>query len=65
LLPVLWQGILLLDETEKLDSMNLLMYMAPIASVALLPAVWALEPGAVSKTIEKAQGSSGLCMEHC
>jgi drug/metabolite transporter (DMT)-like permease len=32
------QGILLLSEREKLNSMNLLLYMAPIAVVVLVPA---------------------------
>uniref|UniRef100_A0A803MAH2 Sugar phosphate transporter domain-containing protein n=2 Tax=Chenopodium quinoa TaxID=63459 RepID=A0A803MAH2_CHEQI len=38
------QGILLSDEGEKMDSMNLLLYMAPIAVVALIPAVFIMEP---------------------
>ncbi|XP_021724182.1 UDP-URONIC ACID TRANSPORTER 1-like [Chenopodium quinoa] len=38
------QGILLSDEGEKMDSMNLLLYMAPIAVVALVPAVFIMEP---------------------
>ena len=38
------QGILLADKSEKLDSMNLLRLMAPIAATMLLPAVAYLEP---------------------
>lgn len=38
------QGILLSSEGEKLNSMNLLLYMAPIAIIALLPAVFVMEP---------------------
>ena len=38
------QGILLADTSEKLDSMNLLRLMAPIAAAMLLPAVALLEP---------------------
>lgn len=38
------QGILLSSEEEKLNSMNLLLYMSPIAVVALIPAVFIMEP---------------------
>ena len=38
------QGILLADQSEKLDSMNLLRLMSPIAVTMLLPAVALLEP---------------------
>ncbi|KNA25606.1 hypothetical protein SOVF_005070 [Spinacia oleracea] len=38
------QGILLSNEGEKLNSMNLMLYMAPIAVVALIPAVLIMEP---------------------
>ncbi|XP_057535281.1 UDP-URONIC ACID TRANSPORTER 1-like [Amaranthus tricolor] len=38
------QGILLSNEGEKLNSMNLMLYMAPIAVVALVPAVFIMEP---------------------
>uniref|UniRef100_A0A7C9E423 Sugar phosphate transporter domain-containing protein n=2 Tax=Opuntia streptacantha TaxID=393608 RepID=A0A7C9E423_OPUST len=38
------QGILLSSEEEKLNSMNLLLYMSPIAVVALIPAVLVMEP---------------------
>ena len=41
------QGMLLTDTSEKLDSMNLLKYMAPVASLALIPAVIVLEPNIV------------------
>ena len=40
------QGILLADQSEKLDSMNLLRMMSPIAAAMLLPAVALLEPTA-------------------
>ena len=39
------QGILLTDPSEKLDSMNLLRYMAPIAMTVLVPATLFLEAG--------------------
>lgn len=45
------QGILLSSEGEKLNSMNLLLYMAPIAVVALLPAALVMEPDVLDVTI--------------
>ncbi|KAF8394958.1 hypothetical protein HHK36_018897 [Tetracentron sinense] len=44
------QGILLSSEGEKLNSMNLLMYMAPIAVVFLLPATLLMEGNVVGIT---------------
>jgi hypothetical protein len=41
------QGLLLADASERLDSMSLLLYMAPIAALALVPAVIVFEPGAL------------------
>ncbi|XP_050230320.1 UDP-URONIC ACID TRANSPORTER 1-like [Mercurialis annua] len=38
------QGILLSSEGEKLNSMNLLLYMSPIAVLVLLPAALIMEP---------------------
>ncbi|GAB4851635.1 UDP-URONIC ACID TRANSPORTER 1 [Ancistrocladus abbreviatus] len=38
------QGILLSSEGEKLNSMNLMLYMAPIAVIALIPAALTMEP---------------------
>ncbi|KAI3930636.1 hypothetical protein MKX01_037082, partial [Papaver californicum] len=49
------QGILLTSEGEKLNSMNLLLYMAPIAVVFLLPATLFMEENVFSfaaRTIE-------------
>ena len=40
------QSVLLADQSEKLDSMNLLRLMAPIAATLTLPAVALLEPTA-------------------
>jgi hypothetical protein len=40
------QGILLKDKSEKLDSMNLLRMMSPVALLLLLPAIAFLEPSA-------------------
>ena len=33
------QGVLLTDSSEKMDSINLLRHMAPIAALVLLPVV--------------------------
>ncbi|XP_021677496.2 UDP-URONIC ACID TRANSPORTER 1-like isoform X3 [Hevea brasiliensis] len=38
------QGILLSSEGEKLNSMNLLLHMSPIAALVLLPAALVMEP---------------------
>ncbi|GMH08152.1 hypothetical protein Nepgr_009992 [Nepenthes gracilis] len=38
------QGILLSSEGEKLNSMNLLLYMSPVAVIALIPATLIMEP---------------------
>ncbi|XP_065857658.1 UDP-URONIC ACID TRANSPORTER 1-like [Euphorbia lathyris] len=45
------QGILLSSEAEKLNSMNLLLYMSPIAVLALLPAAIIMEPGVIDYTL--------------
>ncbi|CDY36312.1 BnaA01g31060D [Brassica napus] len=47
------QGILLSSEGEKLNSMNLLLYMAPIAVVFLLSATLIMEKNVVGITITK------------
>ncbi|XVF68911.1 hypothetical protein PTKIN_Ptkin11bG0039200 [Pterospermum kingtungense] len=49
------QGILLSSEGEKLNSMNLLMYMAPVAVIFLLPAAFFMEEGVVGITIALAR----------
>ncbi len=49
------QGILLSSEGEKLNSMNLLLYMAPIAVVVLLPATLILEPNVLGITVALAR----------
>ncbi|KAL3534396.1 hypothetical protein ACH5RR_002857 [Cinchona calisaya] len=51
------QGILLSSEGERLNSMNLLLYMSPIAVVVLLPAAIIMEPNVLEVTIS-------LGMEH-
>ncbi|KAJ8437903.1 hypothetical protein Cgig2_031419 [Carnegiea gigantea] len=50
-LKTVLQGILLSSEVEKLNSMNLLMYMAPIAVVCLIPAALIMEKDVVGITI--------------
>ncbi|CAL5351895.1 unnamed protein product [Camellia sinensis] len=45
------QGILLSSEGEKLNSMNLLLYMSPIAVLVLLPATLIMEPDVLDVTI--------------
>ncbi|KAJ7533484.1 hypothetical protein O6H91_13G051500 [Diphasiastrum complanatum] len=54
------QGILLSSEGEKLNSMNLLLYMAPIAVVVLLPAALFLEPNVLGITVALARKDMGL-----
>ncbi|KAM7491954.1 hypothetical protein LguiA_034875 [Lonicera macranthoides] len=49
------QGILLSSEGEKLNSMNLLLYMAPIAVVLLLPATLYMEENVVGILISLAK----------
>ncbi|KAE8098746.1 hypothetical protein FH972_016787 [Carpinus fangiana] len=45
------QGILLSSEGEKLNSMNLLLYMSPIAVLVLLPATLIMEPNVLEVTL--------------
>ncbi|XP_073139523.1 UDP-URONIC ACID TRANSPORTER 1-like [Henckelia pumila] len=45
------QGVLLSNEGEKLNSMNLMLYMSPIAVVVLLPAALVMEPDVLEVTI--------------
>lgn len=49
------QGILLSSEGEKLNSMNLLLYMAPVAVVFLLPATLIMEKNVLGITIALAR----------
>ncbi|PON64085.1 Sugar phosphate transporter domain containing protein [Trema orientale] len=50
------QGLLLTSDAEKLHSMNLLLYMAPMAAMILLPFTLYIEGDVASLTIEKAKG---------
>ncbi|CAN4107043.1 unnamed protein product [Withania somnifera] len=54
------QGILLSSEGEKLNSMNLLLYMAPIAVVFLLPATLIMEENVVGITLALARDDSRI-----
>ncbi|KAH6779677.1 Nucleotide-sugar transporter family protein [Perilla frutescens var. hirtella] len=45
------QGVLLSNEGEKLNSMNLMLYMAPIAVVVLLPAALVMEPNVLEEVV--------------
>ncbi|XP_060208740.1 probable sugar phosphate/phosphate translocator At3g11320 [Lycium barbarum] len=54
------QGILLSSEGEKLNSMNLLLYMAPIAVVFLLPATLLMEENVVGITLALARDDSRI-----
>lgn len=50
------QGLLLSSDGEKLHSMNLLLYMAPMAAMILLPFTLYIEGNVVWVTVEKARG---------
>lgn len=50
------QGILLTSESEKLHSMNLLLYMAPMAAMILLPFSLYIEGNVLAVTMEKSRG---------
>uniref|UniRef100_A0A2P2JEN4 Putative sugar phosphate/phosphate translocator At3g11320 n=1 Tax=Rhizophora mucronata TaxID=61149 RepID=A0A2P2JEN4_RHIMU len=54
-LKTVLQGILLSSEGEKLHSMNLLMYMAPVAVVSLIPAALLMEGDVIGITIALAR----------
>ncbi|KAI3501187.1 hypothetical protein L1887_29049 [Cichorium endivia] len=52
------QGLLLTSDSEKLHSMNLLLYMAPMAAAILLPFTLYIEGNVFGKTLEKAKSDS-------
>mmetsp|Transcript_11879 Transcript_11879/g.43452 ORF Transcript_11879/g.43452 Transcript_11879/m.43452 type:complete len:312 (-) Transcript_11879:4065-5000(-) len=52
------QGVLLSSSEDKIDSMNLLLYMAPIACVALLPVSLVQEPTAWQSLMEQCSASN-------
>ncbi|EIE27219.1 TPT-domain-containing protein [Coccomyxa subellipsoidea C-169] len=61
-LKAVLQGILLSDQSEKLDSMNLLRLMSPVALVLLLPAIALLEPGAPSVALHLLTSQPGFLL---
>ncbi|KAG9454756.1 hypothetical protein H6P81_007660 [Aristolochia fimbriata] len=54
------QGILLSSEGEKLNSMNLLLYMSPISVLVLLPATFMMEPSALDVVISLGAKSKSM-----
>ncbi|KAI3822172.1 hypothetical protein L1987_09756 [Smallanthus sonchifolius] len=56
------QGLLLTSDSEKLHSMNLLLYMAPMAAMILLPFSLYVEGNVLSKTVEKARSDSFMAL---
>ncbi|KAK7333280.1 hypothetical protein VNO80_30045 [Phaseolus coccineus] len=59
-LKTVLQGVLLSSEAEKLNSMNLLMYMAPVAVAFLLPASIMMEQDVIGITIALAREDSTI-----
>ncbi|XP_061374015.1 probable sugar phosphate/phosphate translocator At3g11320 [Gastrolobium bilobum] len=59
-LKTVLQGVLLSSEGEKLNSMNLLMYMAPVAVAFLLPASIIMEQDVVGIAIQLARDDSSI-----
>ncbi|XP_004500210.1 probable sugar phosphate/phosphate translocator At3g11320 [Cicer arietinum] len=59
-LKTVLQGVLLSNEAEKLNSMNLLMYMAPVAVAFLLPASIIMEEDVIGITIQLAREDSSI-----
>ncbi|RDY09233.1 putative sugar phosphate/phosphate translocator, partial [Mucuna pruriens] len=59
-LKTVLQGVLLSSDAEKLNSMNLLMYMAPVAVAFLLPASIIMEEDVVGITIALAREDSKI-----
>ena len=52
------QGLMLSDSHERMDSLSLLMYMAPVAVVALIPTTLFFEPDAAAQAIELGRNGS-------
>ncbi|KAM0905221.1 hypothetical protein ACQ4PT_017506 [Festuca glaucescens] len=59
-LKTVLQGILLSSEEEKLNSMDLLRYMAPVAVVLLVPATLIMEPDALSAAAALARADASF-----
>ncbi|XP_068659932.1 UDP-URONIC ACID TRANSPORTER 1-like [Aristolochia californica] len=54
------QGILLSSEGEKLNSMNLMLYMSPISVLVLLPATFIMEPTALDTVLSLGTRSKSM-----
>ncbi|EFN57667.1 hypothetical protein CHLNCDRAFT_20807 [Chlorella variabilis] len=52
------QGLMLADSNERMDSLSLLMYMAPVAVVALIPTTLFFEPDAPTLAMELGQNGT-------
>lgn len=52
------QGLMLSDSNERMDSLSLLMYMAPVACVALIPTTLFFEPDAAALAMQLGQDGS-------
>lgn len=57
------QGIMLSDSSERMDSLSLLLYMAPVATISLVPITLYFEPDALSNALILGQeaGASLMC----
>jgi len=58
------QGLMLSDSSEKMDSLSLLLYMAPVATAALVPITLYFEPTALANALVLGQ-SGGFWMLLC
>ncbi|XP_076905700.1 putative sugar phosphate/phosphate translocator At1g12500 [Bidens hawaiensis] len=56
------QGLLLTSDSEKLHSMNLLLYMAPMAAMILLPFSLYIEGNVFAKTVDKFSSDSFMAV---
>lgn len=54
------QGIMLSDSSERMDSLSLLLYMAPVATAALVPVTLFFEPTALANAIVLGQTGTGF-----
>ena len=57
------QGIMLSDSSERMDSLSLLLYMAPVATISLVPITLYFEPDALSNALILGQeaGAGLMC----
>lgn len=57
------QGLMLSDSSEKMDSLSLLLYMAPVAAASLIPVTLVFEPGALASALSL--GKNGGTFSSC